>query len=403
MSIKSRSVKSRFGIDLARVLTIALVLALVVAAALWWVFSESGGKKVTAYFAAGVGVYSGGDVRVLGVDAGSIDKVTPEPRQVKVEMSVDPDVPVPANPHAVVVAPSVVSDRYIQLDRYTGGPKLRDGTVIPRSRTQTPAELDDVYRSLNELATSLGPNGANSTGQLSRLLNTGAANLAGNGNALKTTISELGEATRTLNGKQGDLFDTVRNLAKFTSALADSDAAVREFNSRLTDVSGFLASERGQLSAAVTQLGVALGKVRSFIEDNRSALKSNVDNLASVTTVLVNERAALAEVLDVAPLALNNLNEVYNASSGTLDARPVINELTDPPIVLICKQLRQGTPAPLPPVLADACDSVSPLVRNVVPLPSLAEVITALQQGRLPDLPRSSVPTLLGSLPGGTK
>ncbi|MGH3623223.1 MAG: MCE family protein, partial [Sciscionella sp.] len=337
------------------------------------------------------------------VDAGTIDKVTPEPKQVRVEMSVDPDVPVPANPHAVVVAPSLVSDRYIQLDRYTGGPTLRDGTVIPRSRTQTPAELDELYRSLNELSTSLGPNGANSKGALSRLLNTGAANLDGNGAALKQTISELGKATRTLNDKQSDLFDTVRNLAKFTSALAESDSAVREFNARFTDVSRFLADERGQLSSAVTQLGGALGKVRSFIEDNRSALKSNVDNLASVTKVLVDERSSLAETLDTAPLALSNISGVYNASSGTLDGRPVINELTDPPIVLICKQLRQGTPSPLPPVLADACDSVAPLVRNLVPLPSLAEVITALQQGRLPNLPPSAAGTLLGSRGGGAK
>ncbi|MGH3621447.1 MAG: MCE family protein, partial [Sciscionella sp.] len=252
-------------------------------------------------------------------------------------------------------------------------------------------------------STSLGPNGANSKGALSRLLNTGAANLDGNGKALKQTISELGKATRTLNGKQGELFDTVRNLAKFTSALAESDSAVREFNARLTDVSGFLAGERGQLSSAVAQLGAALGKVRSFIEDNRSALKSNVDNLASVTKVLVDERSSLAETLDIAPLALSNISGVYNASSGTLDGRPVINELTDPPIVLICKQLRQGTPSPLPPVLADACDSVAPLVRDLVPLPSLAEVITALQQGRLPSLPPAAAGTLLGSLPGGAK
>lgn len=397
------SMQSRLGIDLFRGLAIACVLALLAAGAAVWLTTETRSRTVTAYFGQGVGVYEGGEVRVLGVPAGSIEQVVPEPKRVRVELSVDPDVPVPANPRAVVVAPSVVSDRYVQLDRYTGGPQLTDDTVIPLARTQTPAELDDVYNSLNEVAKALGPEGANKQGSLSDLLDTGAANLKGNGKALKNTITRLGEATRTLNGKQGPLFDTVRNLASFTSALAASDADIREFNDRFADVTGFLAGERESLSRAVSTLGGALGKVEGFIDDNRGALKSNVDNLRSVTDVLVRERAALAEILDVGPLAVNNLNNAYNASSGTLDARAVINELTDPPIVLLCKQLRQGTPKSLPQTLADACDDLAPVVNGLVPLPAVSEVLTALQQGRLPELPKQGLGAITGSITGGAR
>lgn len=392
---------SRFGIDLVRGLAIACVVALLAAGAILWITTENSSRKVTAYFAAGVGVYEGGEVRVLGVPSGSIDTVTPEPKRVKVEMSVDPDVPVPANPRAVVVAPSVVSDRYIQLDRYTGGPQLADDTVIPFSRTQTPAELDQVYRSLNEVARALGPEGANKEGALSSLLDTGAANLKGNGKALKETITRLGEATRTLDGKQGALFETVRNLAEFTSALADSDSDIREFSRRFADVNDFLAGEREQLASAVSELGPALGKVQAFIDDNREALRSNVDNLTQVSRVLVRERAALAEVLDVAPLAVSNLNNAYNGSSGTLDARPVPAELEETPIVLLCKSLRQGNPPELPPTLADACDSLQPVVSGALPLPPLSEVLSSLQQGELPKAQRSAVGTILGSAGGG--
>jgi phospholipid/cholesterol/gamma-HCH transport system substrate-binding protein len=395
------TLQNKLGLDLVRGLALACVVALLAAGAVLWITTENSGRKVTAYFSEGVGVYEGGEVRILGVPSGSIDSVTPEPKRVKVEMSVDQDVPVPANPHAVVVAPSVVSDRYIQLDRYTGGPQLTSGTVIPFSRTQTPAELDQVYKSLNEVADALGPNGANKQGALSRLLNTGAENLDGNGRALKQTVSKLGEAARTLNGKQGALFDTVRNLAKFSTALAQSDSDIREFNGRFADVSDFLADERQDLAAAVGQLGPALGKVKSFIDDNRGLLKSNVDNLSQVSQVLVRERSALSEVLDVAPLAVNNLGNAYNASSGTLDARPAINELSDPPIVLLCKQLRQGTPKPLPPTLADACDSLSPIVQGAAPLPPVSEILSALQEGRVPQLPKQGLGAIAGSLGGG--
>ena len=130
---------------------------------------------------------------------------------------------------------------------------------------------------------------------------------------------------------------------------------MREFNGRLEDVAGFLADERGDLAAAVSELSVALGDVADFVRDNRDVLQSNVDRLTEVTDVLVKQRNALAEILDVAPAALGNLSLAYNGSSGTLDTRADINELTLPPIVLVCEALRRGTPQDLPAALSDAC------------------------------------------------
>ncbi|HUQ54318.1 MlaD family protein, partial [Lentzea sp.] len=127
---------------LGRGIAMACVLALVATAALWWIFSGMNERKVTAHFAAAVGVYPGGDVRVLGVKVGTIDEVVPDGKTVRVVFSLDRSVRVPQNAQAVVVSPSVVSDRYVQLTpAYTGGPTMGDDTVIPRERTATPVEL----------------------------------------------------------------------------------------------------------------------------------------------------------------------------------------------------------------------------------------------------------------------
>lgn len=382
--------QSRVG----RFIAIACVLALVVTAALWWVFAGMNGRKVTAHFAAAVGVYPGGDVRVLGVKVGTIDEVTPEGRTVKVVFTLDRDVRVPENAQAVVVSPSVVSDRYVQLaPAYTGGPALGDDAVIPRERTATPVELDELYSSLDKLTTALGPNGANADGALADLLNSAAKNLEGNGQALNDTLKNLGQATRTLSGSKEDLFATVDNLQKFTAMLAANDSQVRDFNKQLADVSKMLADERGDLGAALAELATALGQVQGFVKDNREVLKSNVDKLATITQVLVNQRAALAETLDVAPLALGNLQNSYNAASGTLDTRANINELNQPPIVLVCKLVQQATPNNVPPVLAQTCKQLEPLLTGAIPLKSPAEVLGDLNAGRLPlPLPLAGVP-----------
>lgn len=393
---------TRLGRDLARGVAIACVVALLVAGAMWWVVSGTNGTRLTAYFSETVGLYPGSTVRMLGVPVGSVDTVTPQPNRVKVEMTVDKEVAVPADTHAVIILPALVSDRYIALDKYTGGQRISDGTVIPISRTQPPAEVDDLYRSLTNLSHSLGPNGANRNGALSDLLDTGSANLKGNGKELHETVSKLGGAARTLNGNQKDLFDTVTNLSKFTTMLQHSDAKVRDFSNRVTDVTGFLAGERHELAQVVSQLGTTLDKVKTFVNGSHKALKSNVDNLSSVTQVLVDERSSLAEVLDVAPLALDNLYNAYNASSGSLDARMNLNELNNPPIVMVCKLVRQVSPSKIPQVLADACDKLAPIVQGVVSLPSAADIIAALQKGKLPQVPPKQLNPIVKSMRGGS-
>jgi phospholipid/cholesterol/gamma-HCH transport system substrate-binding protein len=377
--------RTRLGRDLARGVSIAIVLALVVAGVLWWVLLDANQRRYTAVFSGVVGLYEDNDVRVLGVKVGHVDEVEPQGDLVRVEMLVDRKIKIPANAKAVIVAPSLVSDRYVQFTpAYTGGPVMAEGTELPRERTASPLEVDDLYASLNRVSTTLGPNGVNKNGALSDLLDTLAKNLKGNGKALGDTIKQLGQLGETLSGSDKDLFATVDNLQKFTSALAASDDQVNLFNEQAADVSRFLAGERGDLAEAVRQLGIALSAVQKFIDTNRSHLKSNVDKLASVTKVLVDQRAALSEVLDVAPVALSNIINSYNGSSGTLDARADLNDLAQPPIVALCNLIRQGTPNNLPQTLSDACDQLAPLLAKAVPLPSAAQVLTALQQGKLP-------------------
>ena len=392
---------TRTRLGLAQAVAIVCVLALVVATAAWWLLYATNQNKITAYFSAAVGLYPGSDVRILGVRVGSIDAVTPQGTTVKVVLSVDKSVQVPANAQAVVVSPSVVSDRYVQLTPvYTGGAAMADNATIPRERTATPVELDQLYQSLDKLTTTLGPNGANKNGALSDLLNTAAANLAGNGQNINDTIKQLGQATQTLAGSKDDLFGTVDNLQKFVTTLAQSDQQVRTFNDQLAQVSGYLAGERTDLGDALSQLSTALGQVQGFIKDNRDEIKSNVDKLADVTKVLVDQRAALAETLDVAPLALGNLQNSYNAASGTLDTRADINELTQPPITMVCNLIKQTTPKNVPQVLSDACGQLAGVLNQALPLPSVAQVISSLQQGKLPPLP---VPLLGQSIVGGEK
>jgi virulence factor Mce-like protein len=303
---------------LAALAGVALVAAVLVIAWPW----RTPAHTLVAHFTRAVGVHEGSDVRVLGVKVGHVVSATPEGRTVRVELSYDAKQRIPAGAQAIIVPPSIVSDRYVQLTpAYSGGPALPDGADLPVDRTAAPMEIDDIYRALDDFNQALGPNGANADGALRDLIATGRANLEGNGDDLHDTLDGLSRALSTLADGRQDLFGTVVNLQRFTTALAQSDRQVRAFNQRLADVAQQLAAERGDLAAALRSLATALADVSGFVRQNRDALKSNVAALADVTNVLVREQKAIIQILDIAPLALSNLNLAYNAASGTIDTR----------------------------------------------------------------------------------
>lgn len=330
-------IRSRRTLLLVKLLAAVAVIAVAVTGVFAWISHSTKGKHVTAYFTSTVGIYPGTDVRVLGVQVGTVETVQPQGRQVKVTLFVQNDVSVPANAGAVLVAPAVVSDRYVQLAPvYTGGPQLADNATIPVTQTATPVEIDELTTNLNALAAALGPQGANKDGALSDVLHTGAANLGGNGEAMRDTINQLGQATRTLSGSQDDLFGTVDALQKFTTMLAGNDGQVKQVNTQLASVSQYLAGEREDLGAAMQELAVALGTVRDFIAENRGLIESNVTKLAGITQVLVQQRNSLAETLDTAPLAVDNVLNAYNPATHTIDARGNLLELIEPGVMLSC-------------------------------------------------------------------
>lgn len=395
--------QTRSGRSVYTWLAFGCVAALLLVAGFWWVLRDTGGTKLSAYFGKTVGLYAGSSVRVLGIKVGEVTGVTPQGEAVRVDLRVDDGVSIPADAGAVVVAPSLVSDRYVQLTpAYDEGPVMAAGTVIPKARTATPVELDDLYGSLNKLATGLGPDGANKNGALSGVLDTAAANLDGNGKNLNTTVTRLSELARTLDGSKDDLFATVQNLNSFTRALADSDSQLNEFYRRAADVGGFLAADSGDVGAALASLATSLGDVQSFVKDNKDLLASNVDKLAGLTKVLVDQRAALAEVLDVAPVGATNFINSYDAASGTIAVRDNLNEITHPPILTVCRLISAGTPKQVPSTLGDICERLAPVLDGTLKLPSIPQTVASLQQGQLPPLPLPLV-GVLTQLAGGAQ
>jgi len=347
--------------QLMRYVPAVIVVALLVAFGLTLV--ETGGQKtLRAHFPRTVSLYEGSDVRVLGVPVGKVTEVRPNGSDVLVTMEYDDEVQVPADAKAVIVAPSVVGDRYVQLaPAYTGGAELADDTVLGLDRTSAPLELDDIYGSLDQLVVALGPDGANKEGALNDLLKQTAANFGGQGERFHQTVTDLSKLTTTLDNNKDQVFGSAAKLEKFIRTLAQNDKTVRDFGTSLAQASKMLAGERNDLAAALENLSLALADVSGFVKKNKESIKTNITGLKRVAGVLVKRRGELEETLRTAPLALTNLLHTYNPDTGTLDTNANLTMLADQlvsePSMVLCtlvNQLNRGGE------LCDLIDSILP-------------------------------------------
>jgi phospholipid/cholesterol/gamma-HCH transport system substrate-binding protein len=318
---------------IAAVLVVALVVLLVTV-----VFKGPKQKTVTAYFPVAVHVYAGSDVDVLGVRIGSVKSVEPEGTRVKVVLSYDASRKIPANASAVILDPTLVADRVVQLAPvYSGGTVMADNATIPLQRNAVPVELDELNKNLYTLTQALGPSGANKNGALSRAIAVGDANLHGQGAKANSTMTHLSELVQTLNDNRGALVSTVNNLQSFTSTLAAHDAQTRSFAGELTKVSAQLDAERRDFAGALHNLGFALGEVATFIRHNRSALSSDVRELASVSTIIAKERTLLGHIADMGAVGISNYPHMYTPSQRTYNARFNFTGIGDSPAVWVCQ------------------------------------------------------------------
>jgi len=339
-----KSALQRFS-ALSKVLTAFVVLALL--AAVFLLFANGGSEKtIVADFKGANSLYVGNEVRMMGVPFGKVTSIKPMGDRVRVTMEYDGDVRLPADVKAVVVSPSVVGDRFVQVGpAYKGGPGLPDNARLGLGRTAVPVELDDIFKSIDRLAVALGPKGVNKDGALSRLVNSSAEQLDGQGKQLAETLENFAKLSTTLDNNDEELFGSIREIDQFVALMRRNDDDVQDFFDSTASMSEVLAGEREDLVATIKALRAALVEVRNFVRDNRSAIRGNVKNLESLAAVLADRSEEIDHLLAEAPSSSVNLMLAAAGTNGVAGRVSIANILGDTdPISLICNALGQQAP-----------------------------------------------------------
>jgi phospholipid/cholesterol/gamma-HCH transport system substrate-binding protein len=259
---------------------------------------------------------------------GKVTSIEPGSGSVDVRFEVPADLDLPADVQVMLMAPNLISDRYLELyPPYKTGAKLTGSAQIPVERTAVPLAADEIIKSVTELSEALGPNGANKDGDLSNLFASLATSFGPDGKPLNDTITNFGQALGALGAQGTDLTRLLDSLGSLTTTASQNVASYTSFANGLASVSTTLAAEKGDIATALATLQQALTQLSTFVSDNAATLSGSVDGLNTFAASLTRQQAALSETFRTLPLALQNLD---SAVDRTDPADPSLKVRFDP-------------------------------------------------------------------------
>jgi phospholipid/cholesterol/gamma-HCH transport system substrate-binding protein len=325
--------------------SLAIVLALVVTLVGWRIYQKLTYNTAVAYFQQANALYSGDKVDIMGVRVGTIDKVEPAGDKTKVTFHYNNKYKVPSDASAVILNPSLVASRSIELaPAYKGGPVLADNAVIPIERTQVPVEWDELRDSVSDLVTKLGPTKEQPVGPFGEVIKSFADGLAGHGEQINTTLNSLSTALTALAEGRGDLFAVLRSLALFVNALHQDDQKFGALNKNLAQFTNDFTNSDHEVADTMQKVDDLLATTHKFLDENGDVLAHDVNNIADVSTATLQPEPldGLETALHVGPHAFANVLNIYEPAHGGLTAEIAIGNFANP-LQFLCSAIQAGS------------------------------------------------------------
>lgn len=249
---------------------------------------------ITADVAQAPALFENGRVMVRGVKVGTITGVRPHPDGVRITMTIDSSVPVPAVARLSVVPITVIADRYVQLEPpYESGPTMADGAHIALADTTIPAELDDVLEQLKGLLAALEPR-RDEPGPLAQLIDSLDVALAGRADELAGTLEGGAAVLGNLAANEAQIVNLITHLDRLFIALADSSSEIGIVNERLMVVTESLLADQDNLEGTIENIEFLSSQAANVIADSGADLGNAFGRLERVLNAVLAHEDSLA-------------------------------------------------------------------------------------------------------------
>ena len=274
-----------------------------------------GHYEVTVQLPEAGGLYERGNVTYRGTEVGQVKSVHLTDSGVEAVLSLRSDVKIPSNLDAEVHSQSAVGEQYLALlPRNDGAPPLKDGDVIPVSRTTVPPDINSLLDSTNRglqaipqgnLKTVIGESytAFRDLGpDISRLVR-GSTTLAIDARKNLDPLLALIDGSKSVLNSQTDTADSVSawasHLAAITTSLQRNDPALR---------------------GVIQNAGPAAEEVRGLFDRVKPTLPMLLANLVSLNQVAITYQPDIQQLLVLLPQGTAAAQAVGLANRNTKQA-----------------------------------------------------------------------------------
>jgi virulence factor Mce-like protein len=228
---------------------------------------------------------SNSPVMIDDVVVGSVGKMTLHGWHVDLEVSVQPDVSVPANAVATVGQTSLLGSMHVALDPPPGESprgRMQPGATIGLNDTSTYPSTEQTLSSLAAVVNGGG------LGQIGDIIANFNAALSGRQDAVRDLIARLDTFVGTLYQQRDNIVATIEELNRFSAKLAGQQQILTRALNKIPAALEVLLEERPRLTTALKDLGRFSDTVSGLIDDTQADLVTNLQNLEPTLRALAD-------------------------------------------------------------------------------------------------------------------
>lgn len=240
---------------------------------------------------------SNSPVMIDDVVVGSVGKMSFKDWHADVEVSVRPDVVVPANAVASVGQTSLLGSMHLALDPPLGQPpagRLAPGATIGLNKSSTYPSTEQTLSSLSAVVNAGG------LGQIGDIIHNFNTALSGRQNDVRELIARLNDFVGTIDAQRDKVVASIEALNR----LAGTFAAQRDVISRalrsIPPALEVLDRERPRITTALEKLGALSNTTTQLVNDTQADLVKNLQNLEPTFRALADVGPDLNRALSYA-------------------------------------------------------------------------------------------------------
>ncbi|KWX66301.1 MCE family protein [Mycobacterium sp. NAZ190054] len=319
---------------------------------------------------------SNSPVMLDDVVVGAVRKMTFTDWHAEVEVSVKPDVVVPANAVATVGQTSLLGSMHVALDPPVGeepAGRLQPGANVRLDRTSTYPSTEQTLSSLSVVV-----NGGGLT-QIGDIIGNFNAALDGRQEQIRSLLTRINDVIGILDNQRDNINATIGALHRLTDTFAGQRDVLAAALTRIPEALEVLNRQRPRIVIAMQRLGEFSETATHLIDESQDDIVRNLRNLEPAVRALADVGPDLATALSFLPTYPYTQEFIDRGIRGDYMNQFIVFDFTIPRLKSgIFLGTRWGEPnASLVPAPGDPWYSsytLDPLQAPVTPVP--AEVAT---------------------------